>query len=648
MPVKRGRWKPLAGIALCLVVAGTGVVAVPRAWRSDFVARRRSAFQLKRAQAQLASGRLGEARAGFRAALRLRPFDAEARRQLAAMELSQGNWEIAFLEDQALTELHPEDGGAWMALADLMAKQGWLEAPETALDRAIEAAPQRADARARRGEIRFRLGRYSGARADAEAALAASPGDAAAWALLVRSVARAEGAAAGIETATRAVAAAGRDRALLFPLARLLDDAGRTGEAVQILEETAGALDEARRGKLTLARAKLKAGNQRAAHGQVAALTEGELGPPHALPRRLRADAQTDLGRLGAWTREHWPGRLGAVREELEARLVERNWTEAQRIVESAARTWPESSFAPFLAGTLDLARGQAEEAAKRFTEAVAASPRFPTLIAALGRAWAFRRGASFAGDQLMQLAERDPGLASARYMAARAYVEARDPIKAETALRRGLQLQPDSPVPYQHLTDYYFGLDRTAEALGICQEGLERFPQAADLQLMLAQIDAGLGRTADAVRLYDDLLSRRPDLDLARYKLAVLLAPQDQAALRQRFLAIAHELRNDMPSDPLLADALGWVQLKAGNAPRARELLAAAVKGAPEEPAPHFHLGALHAQERKQALARGELKLALDSPRPFAERLEAMRLLRDSQPPSAAKGNAGVTSARH
>jgi len=57
--------------------------------------------------------------------------------------------------------------------------------------------------------------------------------------------------------------------------------------------------------------------------------------------------------------------------------------------------------------------------------------------------------------------------------MAACAYIEARDPIRAEAALRSGLSLQPDSPIPYQHLTDYYFGLDRAAEALEIARQDL-------------------------------------------------------------------------------------------------------------------------------------------------------------------------------
>ena len=79
------------------------------------------------------------------------------------MELGLGNTELAFLDFQALTEMHPEDASAWVKLAELMVKSGQLEAPEALLDKAIELDPQRADARLLRGSIRFRLGRYYGA-----------------------------------------------------------------------------------------------------------------------------------------------------------------------------------------------------------------------------------------------------------------------------------------------------------------------------------------------------------------------------------------------------------------------------------------------------------------------------------------------------
>jgi tetratricopeptide (TPR) repeat protein len=694
------RLKPCGWTSLGLIIAA--VFVLPQVLASRLVTERRVAFKLQQGQTHLASGEFDQARAEFRAALRLQPGNAAARRQLAAMELGLGNWELAFLEFQSLTELHPDDPDGWIGLADLMVKSGLLEAPEAALDKAIEAAPKRADARRLRGDIRFRVGRYHGAHLDAQAAVAEAPRDLASWELLVRSAARSNGADAGIEAANRGMAAVGRDPALLLPWVRLASERGRTREAVKILEQladaAAGGSDSARNAQLALARIRLHAGHHDAARQQLDALlkqrpadeeaialravmdardgrvepslaqldaalellptsrtlrvvharlqaarhdstavaalltemTGGDLGPAPVPSSRLRADAPTHEGHIAALPRERWPGRLAQMRQALEAQLRQQNWTQAQRIVESARRTYPDTPFGPWLAGILELARGNAEEAEKHLHAALAAAPRSPTVIVGLAKTWSRKKGAAFAGEQLMRLAERDPQFAFARYLAARVYVDARDPIRAEAALRRGLELQGDSAVPYQHLADYYLELDRTAEALGICQQGLDRFPQNLGLQMRLAHISAHLGKTADAIRIYDDILSRRPDLDLLEYKLAMLLASHDKdAALWQRSRQIVDRLKTDRPSDPLLLDTLGWVHYRAHDTRRARELLEAAVRGAPEEPRLRFHLATVYAREKKMDRARKELKTALESNRPFAERLDALRLLR-------------------
>lgn len=694
------RLKLRGWIALGLIVAAG--IWLPQVLHTRFVTERRAASSLQRAQAHLASGEFDRARAEFRAALRLQPGNGEARRQLAAMELRLGHWELAFLEFQSLTELLPEDPDGWIGLANLMAKSGLLEAPEAALDKAIEVAPNRADARLLRGEIRFRLGRYYGAQLDAQAAVAEAPKDVASWVLLVRSTARSNGADAGIEAAHRGIAVVGQDPALLLALSHLLSKRGRTQEAVKLLEQITAAAsgsESARNAQLAFAGITLRAGDRDAARRQLDALllqrpadeeaialravleargghvepslarldaalellpasrtlravrarlqaarndsaavaallaemAGPDLGPVPAPPGRLRADGHTDHGTIAALPRERWPGRLAQMRQALEMQLQQQNWTEAQRIIESARRTYPDTPFGPWLAGILELARGNADEAEKYMYEALAAAPRSPLVIIGLAKTWSRQKGAAFAGEQLMRVAERDPRFAFARYTAARAYVDARHPAQAEAALRRGLELQPDSPVPYQHLTGYYLELDRTAEALGICQQGLGRFPQDLDLQMMLAQISARLGRTHDAIRIYEDIRTRRPDLDLVDYKLARVLASQEKdEALWQRSLEVVHRLRADMPSDPLLLDTLGWVHFRTQDTRRARPLLEAAVRGAPDEPSLHFRLAAVYAREKKTDLARKELKAALDSNRPFAERLDALRLLRE------------------
>ena len=664
----RDRLKLRHWIGLCLILAAA--IGLPRVLSSRFLSQHRAELSLKRAQAHLAAREFDQARNEFRAALRLQPGNAAARHQLATLELGLGNWELAFLEFQSLTELQPENPNGWIGLADIMVKSGLLETPETALDKAIAAAPKRADAHSLRAAIRFRLGRYHGAHLDAQAAVAEAPKDAASWGLLVRSAARSLGADAGIEAARRGVALVGEDPALLLPSASLLAERGRTRDAgdreaarkqldALLLKHPADeealalrAVLDAKGGRVEASLAKVDAALEllpmsrtlRDVHARLQAarndsaaiaallaeMVQRDLGPAPAPSSRVRAEAQSARGKLAAVAREHWPGRLAQMRQALEEQMRQQDWTAAQRIVESARRTYPDSAFAPFLAGILELAQGNADEAEKYLSESLSSAPRSPVVVTALAKAWSRKKGAAFAGEELMRLAERDAGFAFARYLAARAYVDGRDPIQAEAAVRRGLELQPDSPLPYQHLADYYLDVDRTADALSILLQGLDRFPRDLELQMMLAQISADLGKAKDAIRIYNDVLSRRPDLDVVEYRLAALMASQDKDdALSQRLLQVVQHLQSDMPSDPLLLDSLGWALFRTGVTSRARTLLEAAVNGAPDEPSPHFHLAAIYAREKRADLARSELKAALDSKRPFAERLDAMRLLR-------------------
>jgi tetratricopeptide (TPR) repeat protein len=555
----------LARTSIAIAAAAAAAIAAWQLWISPFGIARRARFHLGRAQAHLASREIQQARGDLRAALRLQPGNG-ARKELAALELEGGNWELAFIELKSSTELHPEDPDGWIRLARLMVDRGWIEAPEAALDRALEAAPRQADAHAQRAELRFRLGRYHGARADADAALASA---------------------------------------------------------------TQGS-DAARSAHRTLERVALRTGS-------TAGATAGADTPPPAAPRHLRAETQIDVGSLSSWSREEWPGRLGEMREQLQGFLGEKRWGDAQRLIDIAKRSFPGAVFAPYLAGILEFTRGDLDAAERHLAEALALAPRNPTVAAALARTWSLRKESSFAGDQLMKIAERDHSFAFVRYLAARAYVEARDPIHAETALRRGLSLQPDSPVPYQHLADYYFGLDRAPEALDICEQGLGRFPHAVALRMILAQISSSAGRTAEAIRAYEAVLEERPDQDVVEYRLAMLLASRDNdPAALQRMAQVHRDLQADQPSDPLLDDVLGWLHYRVGDR-RARALLETAVQVAPGEPRPHFHLAAVYARERKPERARSELQAALASGRAFPERLEAMRLLRENQSPGSA-----------
>ena len=72
---------------IALGAAMVAAVCAPRVWRSRFVTQRRAARELGQARLSVASRDFDRARVRFRAALRLEPFHATARHELADMEL---------------------------------------------------------------------------------------------------------------------------------------------------------------------------------------------------------------------------------------------------------------------------------------------------------------------------------------------------------------------------------------------------------------------------------------------------------------------------------------------------------------------------------------------------------------------------------
>src|SRR6478672_5560671 len=129
------RLKARTWVVLGVIVGVT--VAAPWIVRSRFVAEHRAASLVRQAQSHLAAHELDEARRDLRAALRMQPDAADPRHLLAVTEMSVGDWDLAFLEFQSLTEMHPEDPRGWIGIADLMLRTGLLAPPDAALDSAV-------------------------------------------------------------------------------------------------------------------------------------------------------------------------------------------------------------------------------------------------------------------------------------------------------------------------------------------------------------------------------------------------------------------------------------------------------------------------------------------------------------------------------
>jgi len=326
---------------------------------------------------------------------------------------------------------------------------------------------------------------------------------------------------------------------------------------------------------------------------------------------------------------DRWPGKLGALLRDVATDLGRRDWAAAEGLAAQARRDHPGSWVGPWLEGVVEQARGNLEAAERRLLEALAVSPRAHRPVTNLAAVWARRHDRLTAADRLVALVDADPTFEYPLPIAARTYLEADQPARAEATARRMLAAAPGSARAHAELATLYLELDRPSDALQTCEQGLIRFPGDPELMLRAARSKAALGDRAGAVSAYEALLTRQPDHHLGTAELALILVERGEADASRRAGALVEGLQMDGPLEPEALGAIGRVALKiSGNPARAVEALGLAVRGAPEDPTLRYYLGLASKAGGKPELALSALRSALQLGRPFPEDAETRKLI--------------------
>jgi predicted Zn-dependent protease len=272
--------------------------------------------------------------------------------------------------------------------------------------------------------------------------------------------------------------------------------------------------------------------------------------------------------------------------------------------------------------GTLDVALGHAARllerdaalAAEQASEILKAVPGHPHARLILGAAHRISGQTQLALEVLEPLAREQTRSAPAHLELAIAQGEAGRPVEAVAALRRALQLKPDSADAWRLLADQldltgdsggadhararYLGAatkdPRLMEAAVLLVENelpqaearlrthLARYPTDVAALRMLAEVAARLRRYADAQTLLERCLELSPSFDAARHNYAVVLNRQGKAAaaLPQVEALLVKEARNP-----------GYLNLKAavlanlGDYAESMEVYEAVLKDFPRQP---------------------------------------------------------------
>ncbi|HEX8191097.1 MAG TPA: tetratricopeptide repeat protein, partial [Pyrinomonadaceae bacterium] len=460
------------------------------------------------------SGRPADAEAQFRKAVEVDPDNRDVRWVLASYYLVNNRLDRAEEAYKAWAQLDWDKPEGKARLADYYATVGRFDDAANLYQEIVKTSPDYARGRYRLGEISLQRGDAQGASAQAEELLRRNAKDQDALFLRAR---------------TRV--AQGKLKDAIADLKVVLDAEPRSKLGLYFMSDALyrdGQLEQARARAAELERyyqdflpAKLlqiqigldsgdPEGSKRAADELLKKLQQAA--PNGELTPQFLADVKTNAHLLRGKAALRIPGQVAAARADFEAArqsapnsplphvnladaaAAERNWDEAWQHLDQAL--------------ALDRANFQALTA-------------LVNLGAATGRVGEARA-------RVEQLAREQPNSAPLQFLLGQTYrsgspQEAPDARRAEEALRRAVELDPDFVPAYTALAEVYFGTQQPDRAIGEYKKITERRPDDFVAFRNIGLIEAGRNNLDAAAEYYRRVLSIRPDEPVAANNLAAL-----------------------------------------------------------------------------------------------------------------------------
>ncbi len=281
-----------------------------------------------------------------------------------------------------------------------------------------------------------------------------------------------------------------------------------------------------------------------------------------------------------------------------------------------------------FLKGQILAGQGNKEDALPLFKQVIDADPSVPLAEHALS---ALVMAARDAG-QLESVADYIAGIETVTGVFDSVLGECLQALgkdgEAAEAYDRSIAKKPPFQTPFVNRARLYLKEKKTEPALETLKKAQAAMPSDHGAALMIAEVYKEQGKNREAVAVYETLLARNPELDVAANNMAQLIADtfgNDMAALQKARVA-AERFTN--ASNPYYLDTLGWVYVRLGDTAQALPVLERAIKAMnPPLPQVQYHYGALLLKIGRVQEARNMLTHALAGETQYPGREDAQEL---------------------
>lgn len=305
------------------------------------------------------------------------------------------------------------------------------------------------------------------------------------------------------------------------------------------------------------------------------------------------------------------PDHPGALQALAEVKILQKDWQGSQKVADVIASKPKGAGYSKFIGGKISEEQGLCKEAIGQYKEALIITP---DLIDAL-------RGIASCYEKLKTIKEMYPYLDE--FIAAHPndtypWLLKGQLLAKETRIDDALKLLaeaigkwPKTPEFYEAVASIHLERKDAVKAIEAINQGLKAMPEQIRLTMFLASAYEQTGDYENALKTYEALTAKNPNVDVIVNNLVSLLldhfnTPENvtrAVTLAQRF---------ERSDQPYFVDSYGWALLNSGKYDEALKVLREVVKTMPQVPVFRYHLGLAYHKTNNAALAVSELEEAL------------------------------------
>ncbi len=380
--------------------------------------------------------------------------------------------------------------------------------------------------------------------------------------------------------------------AAMVALSKILMQEGKTEEAIAQLEEAREVDQKALEPRLILSKYyRIKGKTEKALDYANEAL---KIAPQNSYAMWIKGLAQLAAGKSESVQTlqklaEKMPDYAKAHYYLAEARLRFGDITGARQSLQTVLTLEPDHELALLASARIEMREGKADKALKISQKMIKVRPEAAT-------------GYMLKGDVLMAGGKKKSALKA--YQQALAYATNG---KAAIKISGAQAVLGDTEASYKTL-----------------QSWLKQHPEDMSVRFALATSYLANGKKDAAISQYEIVLEKQPDNPAALNDLAWLYHERGD----QRALKMAEKAYRLAPDSPAVQDTYGWILIQNGRIEFGLVALEQAVSNAPHSLEIRYHLAVALTKAGEKTRAKEELKLILQSGKPFSDRASAKALL--------------------